>query len=93
MQHAVAEHFIHCKHNITLWNTQVFWQKSVTFFENLKSWSHTSPFVWDWNCRAWGIASNFTRFYQIAKVVTRRIWLDHINVDDAFNLLMELAVV
>ena len=31
------------------------------------SWSHTSLFVWDWNCRARSIASDFTRFYRIAK--------------------------
>ena len=67
VQHSVAKRFIHCKHNITLWNTQAFWQKSVTFFENLKSWSHLSLFVWDWNCRARRIASDFTRFYRIAK--------------------------
>ena len=76
MQHTVAKHFIYCKHNITLWNTQVIPQKVVTFFEECKSWSHTSLFVWDWNYRARRIASNFTRFYRIAKGVTRRIWLD-----------------
>ena len=43
-------------------------QKVVTFFEDCRSWSHTSLFVWDWNCRARRIASNFTRFYRIAKV-------------------------
>ena len=76
MQHTVVKRFIHCKHNITLWNTQAFWQKSVTFFAEVESWSRLALFVWDWNCRARRIASNFTRFYRIAKVVTRRIWLD-----------------
>ena len=76
MQHAVAKRFIYCKHNITIPYTQAFWQKVVTFFENLKSWSHTSLFVGDWNCWARRIASDFTRFYRIAKGVTRRIWLD-----------------
>ena len=74
MQHTVAKRFIHCKHNITLWNTQVIPQKVVTFFENLKSWSHTSLCVWDWNCRARRIASDFTRFYGVAKCVTTGIW-------------------
>ena len=34
-------------------------------------WSHLALFVWDWNCRARRIASDFTRFYRIAKGVTR----------------------
>ena len=51
-------------------------QKVVTFFENLKSWSHTSLFVWDWIAGENKIASDFTRFYRIAKGVTHRIWLD-----------------
>ena len=76
MQHAVEKCFIHCKHNITIPHTQAFWQKSVTFFEECKSWSHTSLFVWDWICLARRIASDFTRFYRIAKGITRRIWLD-----------------
>ena len=76
MQHAVAKCFIRCKHNTTLWNTQVIPQKVVTFFEECESWSHTSLFVWDWNCWARRIASDFTRFYLIVKCVTRRIWLD-----------------
>ena len=76
MQHAVAKCFIHCKHNITLWNTQAFPQKVVTFFEECKSWSHTSLFVWDWNCWARRIALNCARFYEVAKCVTHRIWLD-----------------
>ena len=76
MQRTVVKRFIHYKHNIILWNTQVFSRKVVTFFEDCKSWSHSSLFVWDWNCRARRIASNFTRFYRIAKCVTRRIWLD-----------------
>ena len=73
MQRTVVKRFIHYKHNIILWNTQVFSRKVVTFFEDCKSWSHSSLFVWDWNCRARRIASNFTRFYRIAKGVTRRI--------------------
>ena len=76
MQHTVAKRFIYCKHNIALWNTQAISQKVVTFFAEGRSWSHTSLFVWDWNCRARRIASDFTRFYRIAKGVTRRIWLD-----------------
>ena len=76
MQHAVAKRFIHCKQNITIPHTQAFWQKVVTFFENLKSWSHTSLFVWDWIAGENRIASDFTRFYRIAKCVIRRILLD-----------------
>ena len=76
MQRAVAKRFIYCKHNITISHTQVIQQKVVTFFEECESWSHTSLFVWDWNCRARRIASDFTRFYRITKCVTRRIWLD-----------------
>ena len=67
MQHTVAKRFIHHKHNITLWNTQAIPQKVVTFFAECKSWSHTSLFVWDWNCWARRIASDFTRFYGVAK--------------------------
>ena len=76
VQCSVAKHFMYCKHNITLWNTQAFWQKVVTFFEECESWSHTSLFVWDWNCRARVIASNCARFYGVAKCVTLKIWLD-----------------
>ena len=76
MQHTVAKRFIYCKHNITIPHTQAISQKVITFFEECESWSHTSLFVWDWNCRARRIASDFTRFYRIAKCVTRRIWLD-----------------
>ena len=75
MQHTVAKRFIYCKHNITIRSTQAILQKVVTFFENLKSWSHTSLFVWDWIAGENRIASDFTRFYRIAKRVTRRIWL------------------
>ena len=73
MQHAVPKRFMQCKHNITLWNTQAFWQKVVTFFEECKSWSHTSLFVWDLICCAKRIASNCARFYGVAKCVTARI--------------------
>ena len=46
------------------------------FFENLKSWSHTSLFVWDWIAGENRIPSDFPRFYRIAKCVTRRIgWI------------------
>ena len=76
MQCTVAKHFIHCKHNITIPHTQVIPQKVVTFFENLKSWSHLSLFVWDWNCRARRIASDCARFYGVAKCVTAGIWQD-----------------
>ena len=67
MQHAVVKYFIQCKHNITIPHTQVIPQNVVTFFENLKSWLHLALLVWDWNCRARRIASDFTRFYWIAK--------------------------
>ena len=70
MQHTVAKRFIHCKHNITIPHTQVIPQKVVTFFENLKSWSHLALFVWDWIAGENRIESNFTRFYRIAKGVT-----------------------
>ena len=36
MQHTVAKRFIYCKHNITLWNTQVIPQKVVTFLQKAK---------------------------------------------------------
>ena len=76
VQHSVAKRFMYCKHNITLWNTQAISQKVVTFFEKVKIWSHLSLFVWDWICRARRIASNFTRFYGVAKCVTAGIWQD-----------------
>lgn len=41
-------------------------------------------FVWDWNCQAKRIASNFTRFYRIAKSVIRRIWLDLCPVSPSY---------
>ena len=99
MQHTVAKHFIYCKHNITIPHTQVIPQKVVTFFENLKSWSHTSLFVWDWNCRARRIASDFTRFYRIAKCVTHRIWLDYhpktqyrTNIEENFGAKQQVSL-
>ena len=36
---------------------------------------HSTLFVWDWSAGENRIASDFTRFYRIAKRVTRRIWL------------------
>lgn len=73
MQHTVAKRFIHCKHNIALWNTQVFGEEFVTFFAKVKSWSHRALFVWDLICYGKRIASNCSRFYGIAKCVTARI--------------------
>ena len=54
---------------LSIEHTQAIPQKVVTFFENLKSWSHLALFVWDWIYRARRIASDFTRFYRIAKGV------------------------
>ena len=90
MQHAVAKRFIHCKHNIILWNTQVIPQKVVTFFAEGRSWSRLALFVWDWNCRARRIASDFTRFYRIAKDVSAQNLAGSVpNVPTSANILTQ----
>ena len=76
MQHTVPKHFIWCKHNTLLPNTQVFGEEFVTFFAKVKCWSRYSLCVWDCIFEEWGIVSDFTRFYGVAKCVTAGIWQD-----------------
>ena len=90
MQHAVAKHFIYRKHNITIPHTQVIPQKVVTFFENLKSWSHLALFVWDWIAGENRIASDFPRFYRIAKCVSAQNLAGSVpNAPTSANLLIQ----
>ena len=85
MQHTVAKRFIYCKHNITIPHTQVIPQKVVTFFENLKSWSHLALFVGDWIAWENRIASDFTRFLSDCKRQIRRDWLLRRPMSAPFN--------